>query len=890
MYKHIYLMLVLLGLSASSISDDIPIFLFWYDANQPTNTSISQPLLLKGPEIKFDELRQTNVLGFDNPTDVAVVDSIALDGLSNVSFFAWIRPQSAVGYAKEGRVITRATSVDEEDHYWMLGLGRDGSSLRFRLKTTEGGTATLISNLGEVPLGRWTHVAATYDGSFMRLWVDGRQVKKTRKSGLVVDNNSVKASVGNQFLGQARGFVGSMNNIGVTRTALNKQEIAKLIVQGDEIFNGSETDTDVMNPGPNATKGDLSHGASVVCDDINDVSTRWNEVVSLYSQTISGQYGRVQFGLGGYAAPGSRNQHEIDFDIGLQISEKVIVDFAVPVSLHSLTMGRLKKSEWSGKNELGKVSFFNDSGILMDTVELDPASGLQLSSRESVYRFNLNSVQNVAQISIEAVPYASPSISKTLTNESDFNLQGLEYDLNGQRTSLRGYARPLIASNSVPQSPECEGSDKELTDNNFTSNSFVRNLPMGGKFYGNYEYGFHTGNAQVAFESSRRFRAERSGNIKAIKFNNRTLDDETIQSRCSAGKSDSVWCRCVNANLDKYQCGYTLGNSYSVGNGGAITAEIQTDAGGYPSGEVLGTTGGLFVPLENATSHYPRLPLESSAYIKAGEIYHLVYKNLNPPTNCGLSGLSTSDASRCDKNKGAIGLNGIAFAKNGNGSSFRDPFRGSSAANLVRTGAGRSWDLDEDKLSWYEIEYDDGTWVGDTHVAHGASTNGRHTVGGSVKARQVFTVELADRTVDGIWLNYGHTPQFNGADAELEMLLKSSDGKSLGSTKVNQAVECVGEINCTFWAYGELNTDVLLEQGRTYSVEISSSRAGVFNLSAFFPLSYGAWNSTSRNHWTNAKAEVSLNGGVTWGSWASNFEGRDLPLLFTIAGGPKYLD
>ena len=59
----------------------------------------------------------------------------------------------------------------------MLSTIRDGSltRLRFRLRTN-GNTSTLIAGGGAIVENQWMHVAAVYDGAFMRLYLDGIEV------------------------------------------------------------------------------------------------------------------------------------------------------------------------------------------------------------------------------------------------------------------------------------------------------------------------------------------------------------------------------------------------------------------------------------------------------------------------------------------------------------------------------------------------------------------------------------------------------------------------------------------------------------------------------------------------------------------------------------------
>ena len=62
----------------------------------------------------------------------------------------------------DARLISKAAGTAGSAHYWMVSTIRKSGQhkLRFRLKTANGGTATLIGNAA-LTAGNWTHVTAT---------------------------------------------------------------------------------------------------------------------------------------------------------------------------------------------------------------------------------------------------------------------------------------------------------------------------------------------------------------------------------------------------------------------------------------------------------------------------------------------------------------------------------------------------------------------------------------------------------------------------------------------------------------------------------------------------------------------------------------------------------
>ena len=302
--------------------------------------------------------------------------------------------------------------------------------------------------------------------------------------------------------------------------------------------------------------------------------------------------------------------------------------------------------------------------------------------------------------------------------------------------------------------------------------------------------------------------------------------------------------------------------------------------------------------MENNKNHYPELEFETPVSIQAGVIYHLVFTNLNPPIGkcASLARLSVKDAKSCSKNRGAIGLNGPRHLSVPSTTGLRGPYLGDlSAANYYRRSKSSKWSFYRTNLSWYEVIYTDGVSVGDSYTPYDASGTAQHNIGGAIKARQVFTVQDATRKVDGMWLNFGHQKTSDGS--AMSVILKDNAGRVLATGKVGASEYCRKTIRenkvtlahwCEDWGYTTFGKTIGLVVGSTYSVEISASSKGGFNLAAHESLNYIGFK--DRNAWVKAHAELSKNNGASWGDWTvSRPQERDLALLFTIEGMPRQL-
>lgn len=190
-------------------------------------TLVNGPEWTKGPALDFD--------GVDDLVDVGTFD---VPG-SELTLAAWILPQDLTNCpAADCRILAKATGTAEDAHYFMLStIDSGGVKLRFRLKTA-GVTSTLIASAGDLFEGAWVHAAAVYDGSAMRLYLDGVEVGSTAKSGSISLDDTVPVWIGGSPGGATeRPWDGLVDDVRIYDRALSQAEIMALPGPSDsEIF------------------------------------------------------------------------------------------------------------------------------------------------------------------------------------------------------------------------------------------------------------------------------------------------------------------------------------------------------------------------------------------------------------------------------------------------------------------------------------------------------------------------------------------------------------------------------------------------------------------------------------------------------------------------------
>jgi hypothetical protein len=178
----------------------------------------------------------------NHATDPGNINWVSVDPFDvagpGITMAAWIRPD---GFdIADARIITKQKTWSSIDIWWMLSTYTDGTALRMRLKTNDGGadggTTTMWSDAGYLEAGVWSHAAATYDGSKMRLYHNGVEIMSTNKTGTIQTDPAAAVAIGNSPLGDPGGlratFHGLIDEVRIYNSAMSEQQLLG-IMQGE---------------------------------------------------------------------------------------------------------------------------------------------------------------------------------------------------------------------------------------------------------------------------------------------------------------------------------------------------------------------------------------------------------------------------------------------------------------------------------------------------------------------------------------------------------------------------------------------------------------------------------------------------------------------------------
>ena len=155
-------------------------------------------------------------LTFDGVNDwVTVADANDLDMTTNMTVEAWVNPTTT-------NSVWRTVLAKEQGSGLAYSMASNSTSGRpYGLVNT--GNEQLAQGPAALPANTWSHMAATYDGSALRLYVNGSLVTTLPAIGSIVTSTSPLHFGGNTGLGEW--FQGSLDEVRIYNRPLSAAEI-----------------------------------------------------------------------------------------------------------------------------------------------------------------------------------------------------------------------------------------------------------------------------------------------------------------------------------------------------------------------------------------------------------------------------------------------------------------------------------------------------------------------------------------------------------------------------------------------------------------------------------------------------------------------------------------
>ncbi len=183
---------------------------------------------------------------------------------STITLSAWVRPMENKVQMIVNKICAVGTHVSPYFQY-NLQLFYDGSKLYPRMYLSINGTPYFVASQTNVlSLGKWWFITGTYDGSTMRLYINGAQVATTSVSGSIKPYSTPVYIGINGVLGEA--FKGTVDEVGIWNRALSPSDIL-------DLYNSGNGKTHPFN----STIPSAPSGLTALATSCSEVSLSWTD-------------------------------------------------------------------------------------------------------------------------------------------------------------------------------------------------------------------------------------------------------------------------------------------------------------------------------------------------------------------------------------------------------------------------------------------------------------------------------------------------------------------------------------------------------------------------------------------------------------------------------------
>lgn len=194
--------------------------------NANVGTLLGSPTLAAQGALTPDAGRAMSFDGVDDCIDVA--DDASLNG-TTFSVEAWVYRDTHVDYAAIVSKLARMGSADFRGF-----VLRNGTANQVQILAADGTAGNFTAEGGSLPLGEWSHLAATYDGTTLRLYLNGEEVASAAAGYTDTANGVV---IGKQYTYKSTAssetfWQGRIDEPAVYTRALTMEEIRRHYLRG----------------------------------------------------------------------------------------------------------------------------------------------------------------------------------------------------------------------------------------------------------------------------------------------------------------------------------------------------------------------------------------------------------------------------------------------------------------------------------------------------------------------------------------------------------------------------------------------------------------------------------------------------------------------------------
>jgi uncharacterized repeat protein (TIGR02543 family) len=181
---------------------------------------------------------------------ISIANSTSLNIQTNtITLSAWVKPTSN----GVQMIVSKISGVGTHNYpYFQYNLQLNQESTLYpRFFLSIGGTAYFAASSSvSMNLNQWYHIAGTYDGTTMRLYLNGSQIATTAVTGNITSYSTPVYIAANGAIGEK--FIGTIDEVGIWNRTLTASEVSQLYNSGNGLTYPFETYTLTTTVSPTA--------------------------------------------------------------------------------------------------------------------------------------------------------------------------------------------------------------------------------------------------------------------------------------------------------------------------------------------------------------------------------------------------------------------------------------------------------------------------------------------------------------------------------------------------------------------------------------------------------------------------------------------------------------
>ncbi len=338
----------------------------------------------------------------------------------------------------------------------------------------------------------------------------------------------------------------------------------------------------------------------------------------------------------------------------------------------------------------------------------------------------------------------------------------------------------------------------------------------------------------------------------------------SLAIRFAARQSGSIERASFNIKFDFERAGYHGGDC------GDLEVTLRTDDAGVPGEELLGRM--VFTdPCGGAgdIGHLVDAPFETPVQVIGGEVYHLVFSNLDPdPGNFVSINLLNWPDDRGAAYQLATGDGVLAVQA-----------RGSTYWSGSDTGQWGRSEVLETLYPAFELHYDDEVSQGVSYIGARFGSEVTLAPGATNRIRQLFT-PTEDVTLSSAWFRGVEFAPGTALDLRIAQLDEPSDDPNddRGDGITIYTGSLAAPTGTEPWFGGALSATLTFRAGVTYSAEAVAT-AGSMIIRPLYQAEHNEWISSEQSDWADSSVEVTDPATGTWGVYVGSIP-HNLSLYF----------